>query len=71
MQHNIFAFTDAGLAPQFISINHNGEGRYDVIVRSAAMGDEDYGNIASVVLDAAQFHKLADALFSFASGFPQ
>jgi hypothetical protein len=33
------------------------------------MGDEAYGDTATVVLDAEQFHKLADALFSFASGF--
>ncbi len=69
MQHNIFAFTDAGFAPQFLSVNHDGKGRYEVTVRSAAMGDEAYGAIATVVLDAQQFHKLADVLFSFASGF--
>lgn len=66
MQHNIFAFTDSGLAPQFISINHNGEGRYEVIVRSAPMGDEAYGNTAAAVLNAEQLRKLAETLFSFA-----
>ena len=63
MQHNIFAFTDSGLAPQFISINHDGEGRYEVIVRSAAMGDEAYGNTAAAVLNLAQLKDLTKALY--------
>jgi hypothetical protein len=66
MQHNIFAFTDIGLAPQFLSINHNGEGRFEVIARSAPMGDEAYGATAAVVLNAKQLRELAETLFSFA-----
>ena len=66
MKHNIFAFTDAGFAPQFLAVNHDGEGRYEVIVRSAAIGDEAYGNTAIVVLTAAQLRRLAETLFSFA-----
>lgn len=69
MSENIFAYTEPGLAPQFLSINRTGEGRYEVTARSAPMGDEAYGNTATVVLDKEQFHKLADTLFSFASGF--
>ena len=66
MQHNIFAFTDTGFSPQFLAINKVDEGRYEVIARSAPMGDEAYGNTAVVVLNAAQLRKLAETLFSFA-----
>lgn len=66
MQHNIFAFTDAGLAPQFLSVNKVDEGRYEIISRSASMGDEAYGATAAVVLNSAQLRKLAETLFSFA-----
>jgi hypothetical protein len=64
MPHNIFAFTDVGLAPQFLSINNAGEGRYEITARSAPMGDETYGNTATVVMDAKQLRELAEALFS-------
>ena len=63
MQHNIFAFTDAGFAPQFLSVNHDGEGRYEVIARSAPMGDEVYGNTAVAVLNLAQLKDLTKALY--------
>lgn len=53
MQHNIFAFADVGFAPQFLAVNKVDEGRYEVIVRSAPMGDEACGNTAAVVLNAA------------------
>jgi hypothetical protein len=66
MMHNIFAYTDAGFSPQFVSINHDGEGRYEITVRAAAMGDEAYGDVATAVLDAKQLRNLAETLFSFA-----
>ena len=64
--HNIFDFTDIGLAPQFLSVNHDGQSRYEITARSPAWGDGSYGDTATVVLNAEQFRKLAETLFSFA-----
>jgi hypothetical protein len=62
MRKNIFAHTDPGNYPQYVSINREENGDISLTVRSAAWGDGTCGDTAAAVLSPDVLLKLARAL---------
>ena len=54
MKNNIFAFTDFGFAPPFLSINRTEDGKLEIIVRNPGKEGGDCGDTAGIVLSERQ-----------------
>ena len=60
-RENVYAYTEPGLAPQFVSVNTE-DGIVEIIVRSAAWGDGTYGDTACAKITRQQAHELGAKL---------